>query len=599
MSNFNELGLSEKTLSKLAEIGFVTATEIQAKTIPELLKNDCDIIGQAQTGTGKTLAFGLPVLEMIDGDYQKIQALILTPTRELALQVANEIERFKSNSEIVISAVYGGQPMDKQIAALRRSTIVVGTPGRIRDHIDRKTLRIDHIKFFVLDEADEMLNMGFVDEIEEIMGMLPRNKRALLFSATMPAEILKIAQRHLTPNHKVIKTSAKTVARNEISQICYEVSPRDRLEVLFRVLDSEQDFYGIIFCNTKMESDELAQHLKERGFPAEVIHGDIQQSTREKVLDTFKKRFSKILIATDVAARGIDVQDLTHVINYGLPQDPESYVHRIGRTGRAGKSGKAITIIGYSDRRKLESVKRTSKCDVTHSEIPSIDETIIAIEGKLKSDLLHSINKELTDEKYLETAEELIEVAHGDPKKVIALILQKMFSKAIDRNRYREISTGRRDRGTDSYSKGDGTELFFAKGRMDSLDRGDIVAEICKVSGIDGDLVKNIKILDKFSFVTVDASVAEAVIQAFRTKADSESSDGRGRSLVSIAKGPSEGGDRPAREGGDRGGYRGKSGGNFRQDDRFNDGGNNGRSGGYGGGSKYGGSGGGYRRKTY
>ena len=566
-TQFSELGISESLLEALNKAGYIDATEIQANALPILFNENCDIIAQAQTGTGKTLAFGLYLLDVIQDDFKDTNTLILAPTRELALQVATELERFniKKSAGFNVISVYGGQSFEKQLSEIRRgATIIVGTPGRIKDHIKRGTLKLKNIKHFVLDEADEMLNMGFLEEIEEILKSLPSDKRTMLFSATMPSEILDIVNRYLKPQYKMIKTTAKTVARNEIEQICYKVSGRDRLEVLFRVLDFEKDFYGIVFSNTKSESDELSAALKERGFGVEVIHGDIEQGTREKVLATFKKKHSTILVATDVAARGIDVQNLTHVINFGLPQDPESYVHRIGRTGRAGKSGKAITIISMADMRKLENIKRISKCEIKMSEVPSINEILKNKETTIKDRFLHGINHEEVVEKYQEIADELCEVAHGDSMKVLAIILKKIFEKDLDPTRYREIQAprdfreprpdrGNRERSGDRYERGgerggdryerggerryessgaDETKLFFAQGKSHGMGKREIVDAICSTARVKSKDILNIKLLDNMSFIIVNSAYANDIVTAFAARAKRDG----GRSIVSFAK---------------------------------------------------------------
>ena len=336
---FAALGLSERTLKALEAKGFVTPTAVQAACIPLLLQEKCDVVGRSQTGTGKTAAFSLPILETIDESNPAVQAIVLCPTRELAMQVSSEIESMKGSKRLQILPVYGGASMDLQIRRLRKGVhIVVGTPGRVMDHMKRGTLSLENISFAVLDEADEMLNMGFIEDIEMILASTPEEKRMLLFSATMPPAILSLAKRFMR-RYELVEIERESKTLSATSQYYYVVRPSDKKELLTRIIDISPDFYGLIFCRTKMESDELSKELIAGGYNAEAIHGDLAQRQRELILHKLREKRITILVATDVAARGIDVQDLTHVINYSIPQNPEAYIHRIGRTGRAGKEG--------------------------------------------------------------------------------------------------------------------------------------------------------------------------------------------------------------------------------------------------------------------
>lgn len=334
-TTFADLGLSPEMLEKIAKKGYQYPSAIQAGVIPLLLNGDKDIIGQAQTGTGKTASFALPILERLDQKSEHVQALILAPTRELAIQVAEEIKSF-TDAKTKVQLLYGGQNIRDEISGLKRKPqIVVGTPGRVIDHLSKKkTLRIENLNYFVLDEADEMLNIGFKEEIEEIIQFTPEQKKVLLFSATMPKGIKDIVHKYIK-DHDKISIERKELTNSNIEQKCYKVSVRDKFEALCRVVEVEFDFYGIIFCKTKADVDDVAARLMNRGYKVEGIHGDIDQKMREKTLARFKNGAIKILVATDVAARGIDVNNLTHVVNYSLPDNPETYTHRIGRTGRA------------------------------------------------------------------------------------------------------------------------------------------------------------------------------------------------------------------------------------------------------------------------
>jgi len=346
---FKKLGLTDKTLVALQKKGFEEPTSIQEKVIPLLLKGKKDIIGQAQTGTGKTAAFGLPIIENINPDKKNVKALILTPTRELAIQVAEELNSLKGNQSIKIIPVYGGQVITQQIRKLKSGVdIVVGTPGRVIDHIKRRTLKLRELSYLVLDEADEMLNMGFIEDVEEILESVGPDRRMLMFSATMPERIKKIAERFMG-EYEHIKGKKEQLITGLTEQIYFEVHEQDKLEALTRIIDIEDEFYGLVFCRTKVIVSGLAGKLMDRGYDAEALHGDLTQPQREVILGRFRKRNITILVATDVAARGIDIINLSHVINYSLPQDPESYIHRIGRTGRAGSEVMAITFVTPSE----------------------------------------------------------------------------------------------------------------------------------------------------------------------------------------------------------------------------------------------------------
>ena len=354
---FGELELDKKIVTALTDMGFEEPSPIQAATIPLVLEGN-DVIGQAQTGTGKTAAFGIPLVQAIT-DFKHIQALIMTPTRELAIQVAEEVGKIGRTRRVRALPVYGGQPIERQIRALRNNVqIVIGTPGRLIDHINRGTIRLDHIKFLVLDEADEMLDMGFVDDIEEIMHSLPVERQTLLFSATMPRPILSLTKKYMkAPKNVTISKEELTVPL--IEQYYFET--KDKIEGLCRLLDAEIDGKLIIFCRTKKGVDDLSIALSSRGYMAEGLHGDLSQNQRDRVMKKFREGAVDVLIATDVAARGIDVDNITHVINFDIPQDPESYVHRIGRTGRAGSHGLAIMLATREDGRLVDAIEKLTK----------------------------------------------------------------------------------------------------------------------------------------------------------------------------------------------------------------------------------------------
>ncbi|TBL81304.1 DEAD/DEAH box helicase [Paenibacillus thalictri] len=380
MKTFYEFGLEPKVLRAITEMGFEESTPIQDKAIP-IAMDGRDLIGQAQTGTGKTAAFGIPLVNKIDVKEEKIVALIMCPTRELAIQVAEEIEKLGRFKGIRSLPIYGGQDIVKQIRALRKKPqIIIGTPGRLLDHINRKTIKLDDVTNVILDEADEMLDMGFLDDIQSILQLCPAERQTMLFSATMPANIRKLADRFLTnPEH--VSVIPKQISAPLIDQAYIEVNERQKFEALCRLIDMEAPDLAIIFGRTKRRVDELAEALQKRGYSAEGLHGDLSQNQRDNVMRKFRDNSIDVLVATDVAARGLDVSGVSHVINFDLPQDPESYVHRIGRTGRAGKEGTAWTFVTPREIDHLYFIEKVTRQKIARKPMPSLAE---AIEGKQK-----------------------------------------------------------------------------------------------------------------------------------------------------------------------------------------------------------------------
>jgi ATP-dependent RNA helicase DeaD len=393
LKTFAEFGLEPKVLQAVTEMGFEEATPIQAKAIP-IAMSGADLIGQAQTGTGKTAAFGIPLIHKIPADEERIVALVLTPTRELAIQVADELGKLARYKGIRTLPIYGGQDIGRQIRALKKKPqIIIGTPGRLLDHINRKTIRLDDVGTVVLDEADEMLDMGFMDDITTILGLVPEERQTMLFSATMPPNIQKLAQQFLrNPEH--VSVIPKTITAPSIEQTYIEVHEREKFEALSRLLDMESPDLAIVFGRTKRRVDELSEALQKRGYSADGLHGDLSQNQRDTVMRKFRDGSIDVLVATDVAARGLDVSGVTHVINFDLPQDPESYVHRIGRTGRAGKEGVAYTFVTPREIDHLHFIERVTRQRITRRPLPSLAE---AIEGKQRV-----------------TAEKLIEIIQRD-----------------------------------------------------------------------------------------------------------------------------------------------------------------------------------------
>ena len=385
--SFKTFNLSQSMLDVLENKGFLRPTPIQVHVIPLLMKGDRDIIGQAQTGTGKTAAFGIPIIEKLTGNAASIQALVLTPTRELALQVSEELGSLRGDKNIRIVPLYGGQAIKNQLKELTSGAdIVVGTPGRIIDHLKRGNIKLDSISYLVLDEADEMLNMGFIEDVKEIFRSTNENKQMLLFSATMPTPILKLAKKHMR-NHDYVSVSQEDLIAEFTDQVWFELTEEQKFEALCRLIDINDGFYGLVFCNTKSDTAEISQKLGERGYAADALNGDLTQDQRETILKKFRSRRLNILVATDVAARGIDVVELTHVINYSLPQDAESYIHRIGRTGRAGKQGTAITFVTPADSRRFESFVKAAGAEVRLEKVPSVKDVLNSRTKSFKRDI--------------------------------------------------------------------------------------------------------------------------------------------------------------------------------------------------------------------
>ncbi|GLH65517.1 DEAD/DEAH box helicase [Parageobacillus sp. G301] len=427
MTTFHELGLSNELMKAIRRMGFEETTPIQAETIPLSLQNK-DVIGQAQTGTGKTAAFGIPLIEKVDVKNEAIQGLVVAPTRELAIQVSEELYKIGAVKRVRVLPIYGGQDIERQIRALKkRPHIIVGTPGRIIDHINRKTLRLDNVHTVVLDEADEMLNMGFIDDIEAILSNVPEKRQTLLFSATMPEPIRRIAERFMNEPH-IVKVKAKEMTVPNIQQYYLEVQEKKKFDILTRLLDIQAPELAIVFGRTKRRVDELAEALNLRGYAAEGIHGDLSQAKRLSVLRKFKEGSIEILVATDVAARGLDISGVTHVYNFDIPQDPESYVHRIGRTGRAGKTGVAMTFVTPREIGQLHNIERTTKRKMERMKPPTLDE---ALEGQQRiavEKLVATVESENLSF-YKRAAEELLE-EHDSVSLVAACI--KMLTKEPD-----------------------------------------------------------------------------------------------------------------------------------------------------------------------
>lgn len=446
IQEFIDLGLSQKSIEAVADKGFEHPTEIQKRCIPILLKGDKDLIGQAQTGTGKTATFALPILEKLDKQYEagerthKAGALVLVPTRELCIQVCDEIKSLGANRNVRTLAIYGGASYNIQFKGLKEGAdVIVGTPGRIQDHLERGTLSLDSIRFCVLDEADEMLNMGFIDDIENILSQMPEDRQMLCFSATMPEPIRRLAETFMK-DYELVKVQTEDMTSTLTRQIYYEVLEEDKFEALCRTVDMAPDFYGIVFCKTKLQCDEVGSRLISAGYNAEVLHGDLSQVQRELIIHKMREHRISILVATDVAARGLDIPDMTHVVNYSLPDEPESYIHRVGRTGRAGKEGLAVTFVTPREFRKFSFIKRIAKSDIQKTRVPSIDELMAARRKTLQDDLFECIKNAETglyEDALFSMAKKLCAEHH--PTNVVTALLAERYGNALNKSKYHEI----------------------------------------------------------------------------------------------------------------------------------------------------------------
>ncbi len=541
-TEFTSLNLRDEIMQAIMELGYSTPTPIQAAMIPIMLSG-ADVIGQAQTGTGKTAAFALPILHNFTPQ-RHVQALVLAPTRELALQVADSMTEYGKHMDVRVLAVYGGQPYGPQISRLNRGVdVVVGTPGRMLDLIERNALNIKHIKTLVLDEADEMLNMGFIEDIEKIMAETPAERQTALFSATLPKRIRDLANNFMRdPQSVTIKRETLTVAA--IEQRYYLVHENEKTNALTRLFEIEPIKSALVFARTRAETATLANELVVRGIPAEAIHGDLDQNARERVLGRFRANQLKVLVATDVAARGLDIEDISHVFNYHLPDDAEVYIHRIGRTGRAGKTGVAITLLSPREKRRMREVEALTKQPVKKMEIPTASDIVKHREGQV----IETMKIWLGRGRYkreLEMVQELIDAGH-DPLNIAAAALK--IARADEKQRpiaeITEVKDERRkdERGKKEFGRGERRETFgrgerserggnsrrrsgdgsheegmvrlkLNKGKMNGVRPNDIVGTIAFHANIPGYVIGKIRIEDKFAFVDIPEDVVEQVLK--------------------------------------------------------------------------------------
>lgn len=502
---FEDLGIDSRILRAVTEMGFEEATPIQARAIPEVMTGR-DIIGQAQTGTGKTASFGIPMLQMMDPKDRHVQAIVLCPTRELAIQSAEEIRKLaKFMHGIKILPIYGGQDIAKQIRSLKGGVqVLIGTPGRVMDHMRRHTIKLDNLKMVVLDEADEMLNMGFREDIETILSQTPEERQTLLFSATMPQPIMEIARTY-QKDAKIVKVVKKELTVANIEQYYYEVRPKNKEEILSRLLDIYNPALSIVFCNTKKQVDELVEGLKGRGYFAEGLHGDMKQQQRDRVMNGFRNGRTEILVATDVAARGIDVDDVDAVFNYDLPQDDEYYVHRIGRTGRAGKTGKAFTFITGREFYKLKDIQRYCRTKIMAKQVPSLNDV-----ANVKVDKLFERVTGMIDEENLKPYIRMIE-ERLEKDDYTTLDLAAAFLKMALGDDSSDKSVEVDDFG-DTGAEDGMVRLFINIGKSQKARPGDILGAIAGETGIAGSLIGTIDMYDKYTFVEVPREYAKEVL---------------------------------------------------------------------------------------
>ena len=546
--SFRDLGLDESVLNAVAAKGFEEPTPIQVLAIPRLLNGDANVIAKARTGTGKTAAYGLPLVQELREPREKPRALVLVPTRELALQVASEIESFKEGTHPRITTVYGGASIVEQLRNLKRGCeIVAGTPGRVIDHLERGSLNLDSIEYFILDEADEMLNMGFIEDIETIFKKANPDSRVLMFSATMPKQILKIAADFMG-EYEIVEEEASEEPLPLTEQFFWMVREEDKSEALVRLIDTAENFYGLVFCQTKVDADAVAKELDERHYEAAALHGDIPQGQREKILSRFRAGKTRILVATDVAARGIDIEGITHVVNYSIPYDGPTYTHRIGRTGRAGAKGTAVSFIRPNERRRIDYLRRHARGELQEGKIPSIEKVLAQKQERLFSDLrrqLDTVRAEHTVNKpFIELARELLagnkasfaateenaivsytentesSVKNIDSTEVLAAVLQLHYGSVLSASHYRNIKVPRNEDKRGKSSGGNTIRLYIGLGRKDGTSKRSLAQFFSTLLSIPEHAVDRIELFDRFSLADLPADAAHEALRLSKKKAN-------------------------------------------------------------------------------
>ena len=519
--SFTNFNLRQDILKKIEEKGFEEPTPIQKLIIPRLLEGYGHIIGQAPTGTGKTGAFGIPILQAINTHEHHTQALIVAPTRELTVQIAKELDSLKPG-KINIVPVYGGVSFGEQLRAMNKGAhIVVATPGRLIDHLEQGTINISFIKSLVLDEADEMLSMGFIADIEKILSYASDDKQVLLFSATMPDDLRRIIDKTIQV-YEEVSVEANSLTSENVDQVYYQVYEKDKMELLCRLIDSEPDFYGIVFANTKIIVDLITQFLTDRGYAATGLHGDITQASREKVLAMYKNKQLQVLVATDVAARGIDISKVKKVINYNLPLNPETYVHRIGRTGRAGEKGLAITFVSPQESKHLFSVQLSSNNSIARKQIPMVTDVL---ESRLESfthKLLETMEKPPILSDYVaKTKAKLLEQYSSE--QLLDAFFENFYGDSYQDKKYKAIQS--------CSFQSDQVRLFMAFGRSKGYHRESLLQKLVKETGIKQNEVIDLSIFADFSFLTTNFEAGNKVLSFYQAL-----SGERGKQLVTLAK---------------------------------------------------------------
>lgn len=516
MNTFETLGLSQPILKSIEEIGFETPTPVQEKVIPHLLEGERDLVALSQTGTGKTAAFGLPLLTMLDFNSRDTQALILCPTRELCIQITRDLQNYaKYISAVNIVAIYGGAGIRGQIMDIQKGAqIVVGTPGRMIDMITRKKIRLSTVRYVVLDEADEMLNMGFKEDLDAILSETPENKNTWLFSATMPDEVLRISRNYMD-NPLEVTMGSKNAGNENIEHVYYPVRNHEKYAALKRIADFYQDIYAIVFCRTKIETQQIADRLVKDGYSADALHGDLSQAQRDQVMKRYRGRMVKMLVATDVAARGIDVNDVTHVINFNLPDELENYTHRSGRTARAGKKGISIALAGPQDTGKIRMIERIIKRKFERGRLPSIED----IQEKQLLHIVKNIKETTIDERRMASVLPQIqeELGHLSREELISRFISVEFSRLPDLK-----SSGLDENSTGGWAD-DGrrnglVKLYLNLGKFDGLDKVSLVAFISDKTEIAEKDITITELKNSFSFVTVAQEQVTAVISGFKNE---------------------------------------------------------------------------------
>jgi ATP-dependent RNA helicase DeaD len=535
MKTFEDLGLKDELLSAITKMGFITPTPIQSKTIPNLLSSVRNIIALAQTGTGKTAAFGLPAIQLTDIADRRTQTIILAPTRELCLQIAKDLENYAVNIKgLNITAVYGGANIMTQISALKRGAqIVVGTPGRTKDLIKRRKLLLGNVQRVILDEADEMLTMGFKEDLDDILAETPQEKQTLLFSATMSKEISTITRKYMNDAIEIEAESRNTATKN-IEHLYYSVQAKDKYEVLKRIADMNPTIYGIVFCRTRRETQEISAKLMKDGYNADAIHGDLSQVQRDEVMGRFRTRHLQILVATDVAARGLDVTDLTHIINYSLPDDSEVYVHRSGRTGRAGKTGISIALIHSREGRKISEIENKYKISFSRERVPSGND----ICQKQLYALIEKIEKVEVDTQQIDPFMPAIyeKLEHLNREDLIKHFVSAEFNRFLtyykysqdlnvsDRGKKRDKREERGDRGErgERASRGERdtnyTRLFINVGLANNLNPARLIGLINEALGSNDTAIGKIEVMKTFAFFDIEKNVESELIQSLKGK---------------------------------------------------------------------------------